>query len=462
MMTCARVRFHCFTLASLALACAGVAGCHIDNVAPNAVAPPVDQMGNLGTYIVEVNLKTRVVTTHPLASGSLAPPRGVNAALYGAPGLITHVFQLDNGAPVGGVWTLRDRIENNQPFAIGTHVAHAAGALPADTMGVFVFLSINPVVRDGCAAGPTCTVAVDSSFDGSYPFTSPTPQPYMYFKTILEASDSVATKGLDFTDQSPTNGGNGIDYSRTLSFRASPGVTNFVFGVSVSAAWTKPNETRWAVTYVGDSLPNRSGTSLATLRSEPDWRMVGSTGVSDTSIANAVCAEGVENCFRIQNGAPAPSETDSLIYFRGDSLGAADNAFIEAAVAVSALKSGNPSVYLGMQDRAKAISFGIASDAAGFTTGANTFLPNGSRAVDPGSVKKWRVAKFGIDSVVAYADTLRVAGLLYSSLPTAPIAATPTPYFWFGNRVTYNATANPTNATSLWSTVHYEIGATSP
>jgi hypothetical protein len=55
-----------------------------------------------------------------------------------------------------------------------------------------------------------------------------------------------------------------------------------------------------------------------------------------------------------------------------------------------------------------------------------------------------------------------VAGLLYSSLPTAPIAATPTPYFWFGNRVTYNATANPTNATSLWSTVHYEIGATSP
>ena len=41
----------------------------------------------------------------------------------------------------------------------------------------------------------------------------------------------------------------------------------------------------------------------------------------------------------------------------GDSLGASDVAFIDAQIATSNLRNGNPSVYIGMQDRVKSISF---------------------------------------------------------------------------------------------------------
>ena len=448
-------------LGPFALVLGALAGCR-DSVAPPRVPPPPDHLTNLGTVVVEVNTKTGEITTHPYASASLDAPPGVDAKIYGAASLIGHTFQLVGGAPVGTTWTLSDRIENLEPFAIGTRFTHTLATLPADTMGVYVFMSIAPVVTGGCTPGPTCTVKADSGYDGNFAFTAPA-QPYIYFKTILEPTDGVVHSGQDF---SGTAGG--VDYFRTFSFRTSPGVTNFKFGVSVSAAFVQPNDTRWSVSYFGDSLPNRVGTGLGDLRSEPDWRARGSA-VADTSITTSGCAgAGVTRCLQMVTNAPSgmPSSVDSFFYFRSDSIGTADSAFMDATLATTGLQAGKPTATFGMQDGVKTISFGIATASAGFVDAANAFIVSGTGTGNPVSVNPvttatWRIRKFGHDSVVAYADGTRIINLAYASLPAAPAAVAKPQYFWFGNRFTKGAPPGPT-LTSKWSSVSYTIGATSP
>ena len=449
-------RINGLLLGLLAVCASSLAGC-TENLAPKMISTPSGPMGFMGTVIVDVDLKTGEITTEPVTSGALAPPTGVDAALYGSSTMIRHRFQLVGNAPsAGNTWLLSERIENLQPFAIGTHVSHASGVMPKDTMGVYVFLTLGPVVTGGCVANsPGCTVAVDSGYDGQFAFTDVVPQPYVYFKTILEATDGNSDSGLDFTNQTSSGGS---DYFRILPFRASPGVTHFKFGVSVSAAFVKPNERSWTVHYAGDSLPNRLGTSLNDLRSEPDWRVIGSA-VADTSITQSACPAS-SACLNIRNASPFLLTTDSLLYFRSDSLGQADSAFIDATISMSNLPSGNPSVYIGMRDPVKLIAFGIASDKVGFVSGANTFISggSGSSAILSG---EFRVTKVGSDSVFGYVNGIKVAKLSYASLPNATASTRPR-YFWFGNRVTYSLFANPTNVTSRWSSVVYSIGSTSP
>jgi hypothetical protein len=444
-------------LASLVLALAAVAGCQ-DSVAPHHVPPPTDHLTNLGTVVVEVNTRTGEVTTRPYASGSLDAPPGVDAKIYGAASLIGHTFSLVGGAPVGTTWNLTDRIENLEPFAIGTRLPHTLATLPADTMGVYVFMSIAPVVLTGCTPGPTCVVKADSGYDGNFAFTAPA-QPYIFFKTILEPTDGTIHSGQDF---SGTAGG--VDYFRTFSFRASPGVTNFKFGVSVSAAFVQPNDTRWSVNYFGDSLPNRVGTGLADLRSEPDWRVRGSA-VADTSIATTGCAgAGVTRCLQIQTNPPGggSNATDSLLYYRSDSIGTADSAFMEATLSVTGLQAGQPSATFGMQDRIRAIAFGIASGSAGFTNASNAFITSGSATVNTTTTTTWRIQKFAHDSVVAYANGVKILNVPYASLPAATAIVGAPRYFWFGNRFTRGAPPASQPITSKWSSVSYTIGATSP
>jgi len=458
MTTRARKRIPCFALGAIALLALGA--CHDDGVAPRRSVPPIDQMTDLGSYVVEVNVKTGQILTHPL-DGAIAAPPGVDAAFFGAAGTISHTFQLEGGAPsAGNTYTLDDHIENVFAYPIGTHLPHTTGVFPEDTMGVYVYISIPPTVTAGCTPSATCKVAADSGYDGAYTFTSATPQPYMFFKTILEASDGTPHKGLDYTDQSPANGGTGINYFRSLSFRASPGVTNFKFGVAVRAAIVKPNENRWLVTYVADSLPNRVGTSLADLRSEPDWRVHGSAGaVVDTSIVTSGCTTGAARCFRIESTTPTTSvPADSITYFRSDSLGTTDSAYVATTVAVSNLRP-SPSVFFGMQDRVKQILVGLSSNRVGFCDATNSFIPGG--AVAAGTAQNWRVAKFGADSAVIYGNGTRLVKIAYASLPAAPAGPLPRPFFFFGNRA-LNGHPNPTLPTSEWTSLTYEIGATSP
>ena len=107
-------------------------------------------------------------------------------------------------------------------------------------------------------------------------------------------------------------------------------------------------------------------------------------------------------------------------------------------------RTGNPSVYIGMQDPVKWIAFGIAADKVGFVSGANTFLASSIPSAFDYSVRRsFASTKFGTDSVVGYVNGTKKAKVLYSALPNV-IATTPPKYFWFGNRVTFNSTNNPT------------------
>lgn len=446
----------------LALACVVAAGCHEDTVAPKTITTPKGPMGELGTYIVDVDLKTRTVTTHPTASGSLSAPAGVSAAFYGGPGTITHNFTVIGGGPdANNTFVMQDRIENDLPFAIGTHAVHALGTFPQDTMGVFVFVMRGPVVTGGCIPDPvTCRVLADTAIDGSFPFTTPEAQPYMYFKTILEAADASPLAGPDYSDQSVSSG---IDYFRTIGFHASPLVTHFFFEIAVSAAWVRPHQQPWVVSYTADSLPNRRGTSLDSLRSNPDWRVAG-VGVADTSIQSTFCLTDGIPCLRLGSVAPsppAPTTIDSIVYFRSDSIGPTDTAFIQADILTTGLKVTNPSVFLGMQDGVKAIHFGLASAQAGFTTDANVFIAGGSVAGSTTGAN-WRIAKYASDSVLAFKDGTKVIVLAYTALPAAPTPNARNAYFWFGQRVQGNATNNPSNVASSWQNVIYTIGKDSP
>jgi hypothetical protein len=454
-------RRQCEVLALLALFCASVSSCRNDAIAPRGGVPPIDQMANLGTTIVDVNLRTGEVVTHPLES-AVSTAKGADARFFGAPGTISHVFQLEGGAPsAGNVFRLDDHIENVFSFPIGTHLPHPTGVFPQDTMGVYVFVSVAPTVTAGCTPGPTCTV-VDSG-DGAFTFTRPTPQPYMFFKTILEAADGTPHSGLDFTDQTSVGG---INYFRTLAFHASSGVTNFTFGVSVDAAVVKPNDTRWRVEYLADSLPNRVGTGLADLRSEPDWRRHASaTAVTDTSIQTSGCAAGASRCFQIISHTPSSNGiTDSISYFRSDSLGTTDSAYIAADVVMTNLTPNLPSIFLGMQDRAKGMLLGFSSNKIGFCDATGNYLGGAAGPTTFMSAStSWRISKFGADSVVVYNGGARVFNLAYASLPNALAVPVPTAFFSFGNRPLFkNGGGNPTAVTSKWTDVVYEIGATRP
>lgn len=462
-MTHAPGRSSRFVLTSLALACVVLAGCHEDSVAPRTINTPQGPMGDLGTYVVDVDLKTRTVTARPTASGSLSAPKGVSAALYGGTGTISHNFTVVGGGPdVNNTFVMQDRIENGLSFAIGTHAAHTLGTFPQDTMGVFVFVLRGPIVTGGCDPDPvTCVVTADTAIDGSFPFTGADPQPYMYFKTILEASDGVPQSGLDY---SGAGGSSSIDYFRTIGFHASSAVTHFFFEIAVSAAWPRPQGQPWAETYPGDSLPNRLGTSLDSLRSEPDWRLA-AVGVVDTSIQTTFCLNDGPPCLRLQNIAPTPpplTTIDSIVYFRSDSIGPADTAFIQADIFTTGLKATNPSVFLGMQDGVKAIHFGLANGQAGFTTDANAFIAGGS-ILGSSTGANWRIVKYASDSVLAFKDGAQVIILAYTALPAAPTPNARNAYFWFGQRVK-GATApnNPTNVASSWQNVVYTIGKDSP
>jgi len=325
-------------------------------------------------------------------------------------------------------------------------------------MGVYVYYAI-PIFNIQAFGAPcapsACTVTIDSA-DGAFPFTTGAPQPYVYWKTILEGGGTNAQGPGPFETKQDSIGG--IDYRRNMSFHTTGNVSDFSFGIAMAAAWVEPNETRWKVFYAGDSIPTRD--SLRALHSEPDWRRLGSTG--SVSITPAACVPNTGAC----NLTLVGTANDTIIFYRSDSLRASQDGYIAATLSLSTLTGVEPGVFLGLKDPVKLAQLGISTLLTGFTDSTGTLLPATTFATDLGRTS-YRVAKYGTDSASIFSpaeSTVALKTILYSDLPPAPVRIPAVPpnydrFFFFGNMT---ASVSSTAATSLWSNVNYEIGAASP
>jgi hypothetical protein len=448
-MTHAAVRSRRFCAAALVLALTGLAACHDDLVSAPDRPTPSGPMADLGTYIVHVDAEHRTVSVQAQEPDGNVPA-GVSARFYGRSTQIEHSFTFVAPTDMGNgeaMYHLPDRIGNLLANAIGTNSPHTAPAYPEDTMGVYVYLSIPPYNLT-CGQPATCSVSMDSA-DGAYPFfeSHGLPQPYMYFKTILEPG-VFGERSRNFSNQS---GIGGVDYFRTFNFHTTGSVSNFNFGIAVSAPVL--NDSRFKVFYVADSLPNRI--DLQHLRSKPDWRVL----VSPTSGSWVISSPGN---LRIASTPVLFTEKDTIEFFRSDSLRDSQDGYIDASMSASTLGTGSlPAVFLGMQDQSKAIILGISSTLTGFATCNGAFV--GTPVPTDPSRTTWRVAKYGTDSADIYSPDNSNIPLVRVDRSLLPATCAKPPggydrFFFFGN------VTQPlgTTATSNWQSVNYEIGANQP
>jgi hypothetical protein len=463
-------RLNRLMLGSLALMSAAMIGCRDEqSTAPRTVPTPSGPMRDMGTVIVHVDLKNHTITTEPLTTSTTKLPPGVSARFFGTETQIGYILTEGDFHDFGDgdiEYNLHANFSNLQNFAIGTNSPHTYPAEPQDTMGVYVYYAI-PIfnIRKTGAPCPigACTVTIDSA-DGVFPFTTGTPQPYVFWKDILEGGGTGASGPGPFeTNPTATPGGG---YFRRMSFHTHGSVTDFSFGIAMAAPWVEGNgDARWKVFYVADSLPNRVGTDLTDLRSEPDWRVLG-TGGGTATIQAPGCVAGSNTCALQIVSTNASAAPETLLYYRSDSLRAAQDGYIAATMtATPSAGSAIPAIFLGLKDPDKLVQLGVSGTLTGFTDATGAFIPGFTVATD-NSRNSWRVSKVGITSAAIYSPANSAVPLVtipYASLPTAPArGVSPGDYdhfFFFGN-ITQPLVA--TDATSLWSNVTYEIGAAGP
>ena len=424
------------------------------------VQTPQGLMHNLGTTIFDVDVKTGRITARPVTGSAAAVP-GVNARFFGKP--VTEIEYHFSGVPQGNpggpvvTFNLHGNISNLLPFAIGTNSPSISPNYPQDTMGIYayyVYLPYNLQSAGSPCSPPGCTVTIDSA-DGAYPFTTPAAQPYQYWKSILDSGGLNAQgPGHWQTDQSLIGG---INYFRRFSFRTTGNISNFSFGLAIAAPWAYPHDSRFKVFYLADSLPNRA--SFDDLRSEPDWRRLGTTG--SAAITPGGCLPNTNACTLSLTAAAG----DTLMYYRSDSLRADQNAYITASVVPSALSGVDAGVFLGLKDPVKLAQMGISALLTGFADSTGVINPAYSVTTDLNR-HSFRIAKYGTDSASIFSpagSTTALVTIPYASLPPAPVRGSGPPnydrFFFFGN-----STGSPTStaATSNWSNVNYEIGAAAP
>jgi hypothetical protein len=260
--------------------------------------------------------------------------------------------------------------------------------------------------------------------DGIFSFTTPG-QRYWFWGEQLAAAGQVGDTTM---------------FRRTWTFEADTQVTTFQFDVLVSAAWPSPHQTRWAVHFGGDSLPN-DGT-------EPRWVRSGS---SATTSLNQPSVSHIR--ITVSSGG-------TLTYYRVDSLNTASNAYIETRLALeNAFFLTNPEVSFGLDDRTKFIAAGMSGARAGFLTGSGSLAFSASEPMTTMSFHTYQLRKFASDSVVLYVDGARLIHQLYSAFP-APLPGS-SHGVYFGPLGTGSGASLLGNQ-SAWDYVIYEIGATQP
>jgi hypothetical protein len=342
--------------------------------------------------------------------------QGVTVRIYNAPVTITNPSSPGKktfSAPVG--------VRNLLGFPIGDE---QAGATPTDTMGIYVFVSSGPTVTGtSSACSPACTVTVLNEH-GTLAFNAAN-QPYWHWNERLGAA----------------GGGNDTTRARrTWTFEADTQVTAFQFEVLVSAAWARPNETRWKMTYDGDSIPD--------LDAEPLW------------VRNA---QGTAGTFSLNNPSPGIITINAVAgarvaFLQHDSLSTSTSAWIEARFRTNTSTT-QPEVSFGIDDDVRFMGVGATGNQVGFLTGTFVFLGT-PVTVNTSTFHTYQIRKFGADSVQLLLDGARIDSRLYSAFS---VSIAQLPYFFhFGSVGTGFPPASTAGNSSSWDYVTYEIGSPQP
>lgn len=410
---------------TLAVAACADAGRGTRPVVGEPPLPPFAPVGLRGT----VDVTAGTLTFEPLVTArtSHGDLGGVEAAgIYGDQGVTVRLYNSPvvvaaSSTPGKETYTANVGLRNLLAFPIGDE---QAGATPADTMGIYVFVTSGPTVTaTSSPCSPACTVTTQNHH-GTLAFTA-AGQRYWHW------GERVAAAG----------GGSDTTLARQAwVFEADSQVTGFRFDVLVSAAWASPNDTRWKMDFEGDSVPDATA--------EPRWRR-STSGTAATILLNTPSA-GI-----LTMTVPAGSRA---AFYQADSLSSTTSAYIEARFNTNIATPG-PEISFGIDDDVRFIGVGLSGTQVGFLTGTFGFLGTPILATTT-LLHTYQIRKFGADSVQLWMDGARIDSRPYTVFSTS-IAGLPHIFFFGGAGIGFPPVSTAGNSSS-WDYVIYEIGATQP
>jgi hypothetical protein len=394
----------------------------------HAPSPPSPTVGGLrGT--VDAAAGTLTFESLPGAHLSRSAPGDARlAAIYGDQGVTVRLYNspvsvTNPSSPGKKTFSASVGLRNLLAFAIGDE---QGTGVPADTMGIYVFINSGPTVTGtSSSCSPACTVAA-KNHHGTLAFSNPN-QRYWHWPERVGATGGLIDTTLA---------------RKTWVFEADTQVTSFQFDVLVSAAWARPNETRWKIDFPGDSVPHTTA--------EPRWRRTTSGTVGTVTLDSP--SAGIITI--------ATPDGASHWFSRQDSVGSTTSAYIEARFRTNGPHSGNAEVSFGIDDNNKFIAVGVSDVKAGFLRSDFGFLGNQVETT-PASFHTYRIRKFGADSVQLLIDGTRVDSRNYAALQNSTNTLIPS-FFYFGGPGYGSPPSSSGGNSSSWDYVIYEIGVTEP
>jgi hypothetical protein len=372
-----------------------------------------------------VDVTAGTLTFEPMVTSLDRPGEVRPAGIYGNQGVTVRLYNTPvtvaaSATPGKKTYTATIGLQNLLAFPIGDE----QGGVPLDTMGIYVFVNSGPTVTaTSSACSPACAVTVRNAH-GRLGFITPAQQ-YWHWDERVGAfgagSDTTRTR-------------------RTWSFEADTQVTAFSFDVLVSAAWPAPHETRWRMSYEGDSVPD--------VGAEPRWTR-NATG-TPTFTLNSPSSE------ILTVAVPALGR---VAFYASDSLATATNAYVESRFRTNTLAMVAPEVSFGIDDNVKFIAVGISSSQVGFLSSSFAFLA-GAVTETTTSFHTYQLRKFAADSAQLWIDGVRRITRAYSTF-SAHLTVTPHG-FYFGPAGTGVNPLSVAGNSSSWDYIIYEIGVTQP
>ena len=408
-----------------------VAGCADLAAPPSRPSPgPPPRLAEAGSVLVELrgtaDLENGTLTFEPaIAARVVAAPPGLGTRIYGQQNVNVRLYSsrvVVDSLTIPKTFTADIGLQNLLADPIGDEQRAAA---PPDTLGIYVFFTREPAVTWPlpCVG---CFVRI-GSYQGTRRFTA---DGQKYFHWPERVGPAGALTG-DTTRE-----------RRRWVFEASPEVRGFSFTVLVSAALPPPSESRWAVRYDGDSLPD--------VHEEPRWRAMPTGGSTR---------------WRASGGALTiwGNPSHGVTFYRRDSIPTGGDAYMDARVRFA---GGGKATGIGgrkgaeallvLDDGVKHVALGVTDGLVGLTTRGGAFIAGGTSAMPTNDgYHTYQLRKYASDSAVFYVDGLRRGALGYVRLDASANRSL-APLAMFGLRPVHGT------ASAEWDHVAYEIGAARP